>query len=102
MYQVGEDGLLTGPTVTPSVGLNPLGACFTAGGVLVVAEAQGGITNDGLGKASVSTYAPAEGGALRVVSPSVGSGRTASCWITLAPDGGGFYASNTDDGSIAS
>ena len=39
---------------------------------------------------------------LNLISPTVGAGQTAACWIAATPDGRIAYASNTADDTVSS
>ncbi len=101
VFRVGDTGAVSKPTVTDSPGKNPFGACFV-GQHLIVCEEQGGAKMGGKEKASASSYLLGKEGDLKLVSKSVGSGRTAACWVSLSADGRYGWISNADDGTISS
>ena len=73
VYAVGRNGLPgMHPVVSNSQGLTPFGFLFDARGHLLVAEA---------GSDAVSSYDLLPNGTLKVISPSVANGQTATCWI---------------------
>jgi len=102
VFPVAMDGRLGMRVDSLSVGIGPFGARFLKNGYLLVSEAQLGLIPSGMGKASVSSYLLTPRGALKVVSPAVGDGRTAACWLTVSRDERYVWASNTADGTISS
>ena len=96
-YTVGHSGRATGPTAQPSVGATPFGFAFSERGILVVSEAFGGAP----GASALSSYRLGDRGALRVVSPSVGTTETAACWVVITNNQRFAYTSNTGSGTIS-
>ncbi len=96
-YTIAVDGLAGGPNVEPSAGATPFGFAFSQGGVLVVSEAFGGAP----GASALSSYEALSGGSLDVISPSVGTGETAACWVVITRNGRFAYTSNTGSGTIS-
>ncbi len=96
-YTVGSDGRATGPDPQPSIGATPFGFAFGSRGTLVVSEAFGGAP----GASALSSYRVADGGALDVISPSVGTTETAACWVVITRNGRFAYTSNTGSGTIS-
>lgn len=96
-YAVQPNGLTTGPAVQDSVGETPFGFAFDRRGRLLVSEAFGGAA----GQSAVSSYEVGPGGALAVVSPSVGTTETAACWVVVTKNGRFAYTTNTGSGSIS-
>ncbi|MEP7346940.1 MAG: beta-propeller fold lactonase family protein [Gemmatimonadaceae bacterium] len=97
-YAVDANGLATGPVVNPSSGATPFGFEFSSSGLLVVSEAFGGAP-DG---SAVSSYEVIRtSGALRWISPSVGTTETAACWIAITPNQHFTYTTNTASGTIS-
>jgi len=92
IFDVGNDGLLTGVTTAASSGPGPFGFTFARDGFLVVAEAA---------SASVSSYELTPTNTLAVITPSVMNGQAASCWISLTPHGQAFI-SNTANATLSS
>ncbi len=101
VFRVGDTGALSKPSATASPGKNPFGACFV-GPHLIVCEEQGGAKMGGKEKASASSYTLGKEGDLTLVSRSVGSGRTAACWVSVGAEGRYGLVSNADDGTISS
>ncbi|MGH2355967.1 MAG: lactonase family protein, partial [Chloroflexota bacterium] len=97
-YQIGRDGLASGPHVQPSNGPTPFGFAFHPfwRDRLVVSEAAGGAP-DG---STVSSYALAADGRLVVLDGSVPTTETAACWVVITPNGRFAYATNTGSGTI--
>lgn len=97
VFNVDNQGMITGQIVQPSVGLTPFGFSFGKRGRLYVSEAFGGAV-DG---SAVSSYDSQDDGTLSVISPSVSTTETAACWIATTPDGKYVYAANAGSGSIS-
>jgi 6-phosphogluconolactonase len=95
VFQVGDDGLTTGPVPTPSNGPVPFGFDFDRRGHLIVSETFGGAPNAG----AASSYELAADGTPSVISGSVGSEQTATCWVVT--NGSSVYTTNTMSGSIS-
>ncbi len=91
VFQVTNDGTLSGPSVNPSSGAGPFGSCFLSSGILLVTEA---------GANALSSYTVTQNGELRTVSGSVKNGQTATCWVTAAKDENYAYTSNAASGTI--
>lgn len=81
-----------------SIGDTPFGFAFGLRNQLIVSEAFGGTA----GASTVSSYRRNAAGLLDVISPTVGAGETAACWIVLTPDGRLAFTSNTGSNSITS
>jgi 6-phosphogluconolactonase len=96
-YVVEDDGLTEGPQRQASVGKTPFGFAFSRRGTLVVSEAFGGAA----GASALSSYDVGEGGALEVVSASVGTSQTAACWVVITRDSRFAYTTNTGSGTIS-
>lgn len=97
-YAVDDDGYAAGPTTTRSIGKTPYGFDFTAGGVMIVTEAFGGVE----GAAAASSYALTDAETIAPVSESVGDTRSEVCWATVTNDGRYAYVTNFGDGTISS
>jgi 6-phosphogluconolactonase len=95
-YEVGTDGLLTGPTAIPSSGATPYGFDFGPDGILVVTEAFGGQ----VGAAATSSYRL--NGSVSPVSASVKNTRSEVCWAAVSKDGRFAYVTNFGDNTISS
>jgi 6-phosphogluconolactonase len=96
-YDVNEDGLPSGPNTQPSAGATPFGFAFDRHGTLIVSEAFGG----GPGASALSSYRLAGNGTLEVISESVGTTQTASCWVVITGNGRFAYTTNTGSGNIS-
>jgi len=92
IFGVYTNGVLTAPTVNPSSGTSPFGACFLSTGNLLVSEASG----------ALSSYIPAADGRLAVLSGSVRNGQRATCWVVPTRDERFAYTSNAGSGTITS
>jgi 6-phosphogluconolactonase len=92
VYSVDGRGLPSAnPVTSMSNGLAPFGFIFDERGILLVSEA---------GTGAVSTYKILRNGELRIISPSVANGQTATCWI--AGNGrGNIFTSNTGSQTIS-
>jgi 6-phosphogluconolactonase (cycloisomerase 2 family) len=90
VFPIHPDGTLGAATFNASAGTNPFGMIFASRDTLLVSEAQGIVP----GAASVSSYQLA-GTRLSVISPAVGNGQTAACWLSITPDRRFAYSSNT-------
>ena len=83
--------------VNPSSGATPFGFAFSRSGVLVVSEAFGGAPD----ASALSSYeVNGNTGALRTISPSVGTTETAACWVAITPNGKYTYTTNTASGTV--
>lgn len=96
VFQIGTDGLPGSVTENPSAGASPFGFAFNQRGQVIVSEAFGFKEN----ASAVSSYAMSPSGELSVISASVPTCQTATCWLVNTPDGRYTYASNTGSGSI--
>jgi 6-phosphogluconolactonase (cycloisomerase 2 family) len=83
--------------VQASSGRVPFGFAFTPNGDVVVSETNGGLPDLG----TVSSYS-ASGTSLTLVSASVPSTQTASCWVELTNQGQTAFVVNTVSGTISS
>ncbi len=95
-YPVAADGTVGAGTTTPSAGETPFGFAFDPRDRLIVSEAFGGRP----GESAVSSYALQTGGGVSPISPAVGTGQTAACWVVVTADGRFAYATNTGSDSI--
>lgn len=90
VFPVHPDGTIGPATFNASAGGNPFGMIFASPDKLLVSEAQGIVP----GAASVSSYR-LTGTRLSAISPAVGNGQTAACWLSITPDRSFVYSSNT-------
>jgi 6-phosphogluconolactonase len=95
-YPVAPDGAVGAPAFSPSAGETPFGFAFDPRGRLIVSEAFGGRP----GESAVSSYALRAGGGVTPISPAVGTGQTAACWVVVTADGRVAYTTNTGSDSI--
>lgn len=98
IFPIDAYGKPNDPLTVASNGPTPFGAVFTKKGTFVVTEAFGGAPGD----AAVSSYKLHPDGNLSLISGSIGTHQTASCWIELTDDDVYGYTSNTPDGTISS
>jgi 6-phosphogluconolactonase len=97
-FAVAPNGLAGPANVQDSVGQTPFGFAFDKRGHLIVSEAFGSATD----ASALSSYDLAPGGTLTPISPSVGTGQTAACWVVVTKNGRFAYTTNTGSGSISS
>jgi 6-phosphogluconolactonase len=76
----------------------PFGFAFGRRDQGFVSEAFGGTPD----ASALSAFTVDEWGALRVISPSVGTGQTAACWVVVTNDGRFAFVTNTGSGTISS
>jgi 6-phosphogluconolactonase (cycloisomerase 2 family) len=95
VFDVGADGLATGPTVVASAGATPFGFGFDNKDHAIVSEAFGGAAD----ASAVSSY-DLVGGGLQTVSASVPTTETAACWIAVTANGKFAYAGNAGTASV--
>ena len=91
-FQVQPDGLLSNLVTTVSNGAGPFGMVFTKSGVLLVSE---------VGPNALSSYRLEPSGILTVISGSVHNGQSATCWVSVTPNGSFSYTSNAGSGTIS-
>jgi 6-phosphogluconolactonase len=96
-YPVQSDGRTGSPSVQASSGRVPFGFAFTPNGDVLVSETNGGLPDKG----TLSSYS-VSGTSLTLISPSVPSTQTASCWVDLANQGQTAFVVNTVSGTISS
>jgi 6-phosphogluconolactonase len=89
LYQNGLPALQ--PVTSMSIGLAPFGFVFDEKGHLLVSEA---------GSGAVSTYDIDGDGSLQAISPSVGNGQSATCWIARNQRGY-VYTANTGSQNLS-
>jgi 6-phosphogluconolactonase (cycloisomerase 2 family) len=96
-YAVNANGIASAAVTSPSHGATPFGFGFSPNGLLIVSEAFGGAPD----ASALSSYEiNRTSGALRVVSPSVGTTETSACWIAVTPSGRYVYTANAVSGTI--
>jgi 6-phosphogluconolactonase (cycloisomerase 2 family) len=96
-YAVDNQGVASGPTVTPASGVTPFGFGFTRSGTLVVSEAFGGAPNG----SALSSYAGNDDGTWSVITGSVPTTETSACWVVVTNSGRFAYATNAASGTIS-
>jgi 6-phosphogluconolactonase len=94
-FTVAGDGSLHGFVAHPSSGIEPFGFAFRGDDQIVVSEA----FDAAPGAGAASSY-DLFGGGLSLISGSVPSTETSSCWMVIARDGRFAYTSNTGSDSI--
>jgi len=90
VYEV-VDGIAGTPATYPSEGATPFGFAFDRHNHAIVSEASG----------SVSSY-EVEGSNFNAISPAVGNGQVAACWIAISNNGKFAYTTNAGSGTISS
>lgn len=91
-FSVGENGVVTGVTVTDSVGTVPYGFDIDRRDHVIVSEAATG---------SVSSY-QLDDGALGVITGSLVDTQGAPCWLIASRDGRFAFTTNAASGTISS
>lgn len=92
---VGERGALRFVTRRQSSGATPFGFAVTNRDQLIVSEAGGAAPNG-----AVSSYSLSRDGSLKLISGSLSTLQTATCWLVLSDNGRFAYAANAGSGSI--
>ena len=95
-YDVGSAGELGMPRVVASAGPTPYGFAISRSGTLVVTEA----FRAQKGAAAASSYR-IDGGDVRLVTSSVGNGRSEICWAVITPDDRFAFATNFADSAVS-
>ncbi len=98
VYSLDENGKPGDPLPQPSAGRTPFGAGFTERGTFIVSEAFGNAP----GGSAVSSYRVNADGTLQVISRSVATRQTASCWVELTDDQQYAFISNAPAGTLSS
>jgi len=92
VFCIERSGTATLQVSNASNGAGPFGATFTRNGILLVAEA---------GANTLSSYYLNTKGTLTVISGSVPTGQTATCWVSVSRSGRFAYTSNTGSGTVS-
>src|SRR5437016_5080668 len=95
LFSLREDGSLELLHTAPA-GPTPYGFAITGGGTLVVTEA----FRAQKGAAAASSYR-IDGGEVRLVTSSVGNGRSEICWAAITPDDRFAFTTNFADGAVS-
>jgi 6-phosphogluconolactonase (cycloisomerase 2 family) len=91
-------GVAGAPVPMASAGAIPFGFSFTSSGSLIVANVESLSTPNA---STVTSYTVGATGKLTPISSQVPDDQTATCWISLAPDGQYAYTTNTLAGTIS-
>ncbi|MFC0330927.1 lactonase family protein [Paenibacillus sepulcri] len=91
VFNVNQNGTVTGPMINESNGNMPFGSYFLSSGLLLVTE---------VGSNALSSYSLSDNGILQVISGSVPTGQKATCWVTASKNERFAYATNTLNGTI--
>jgi 6-phosphogluconolactonase len=97
-YVVSKLALTSGPQVQDSPGATPFGFAFGRRNQVFVSEAFAGAPD----ASALSAFTVGKLGALQVISPSVGTGQTAACWVVVSNDGRFAFVTNTGSSTISS
>jgi len=92
VFNVNNNGTVTGPIVNDSYGKGPLGTYFLSSGILLVTEA---VSN------ALSSYSLSNDGILHVISGSVQNGFRTACWVITTRDERFAYTTNRLSGTIS-
>ena len=92
VFSISSNGYASLQYINTSYGTGPFGMSFRRDGLLLVAEA---------GANALSSYRVNSNGTLSVVSGSVSTGQSATCWVSLAKSGRHAYTSNTGSRTIS-
>ena len=95
-YAVADDGSIGMPRAIASAGPTPYGFAISAKNTLVVTEAFRAQKGD----AAASSYSIDATGA-RLVTSSVGNGRSEICWAVITPDDRFAFTTNFADGAVS-
>lgn len=105
VFQMGTGGLAANKVSLPSNAPTPFGATFGRQNILAVTEIHVITVNgrrQGVANAStVSSYQMSDAGTLQLMSKSVASNKTGSCWTRFSKDGQSVYTSDTGSGTIS-
>ncbi|WP_394753102.1 lactonase family protein [Crenothrix sp.] len=97
-YRLNDYNRPSWPKSNTSSGATPFGFAVGKRNQFFVSNAAGGAANG----SSLSSYKLLASGQLNTISPTVGAGETAACWVTLTPDGRYAFTTNTGSGTISS
>lgn len=97
-YYVNAFNIPSRPTLNASSGNTPFGFAVGKRNQFFVSNAQSGAA----GLSTLSSYRLLPSGKLGNISPEVGTGETAACWVALTPDGRYAFATNTGSGTLSS
>jgi 6-phosphogluconolactonase (cycloisomerase 2 family) len=105
VFQMDTGGLAAQKVSLPSNSPTPFGASFGRQNILAVTEIDVITVNgrrQGVANAStVSSYRLSDAGTLQLISKSVASNKTGSCWTRFSKDGRFAYTSDTGSGTIS-
>ncbi|MFC4808137.1 lactonase family protein [Paenibacillus sp. GCM10023250] len=91
VFNVNQNGTVTGPMINESSGNMPFGSFFLSSGLLLVTE---------VGSNALFSYSLSDNGMLQVISASVPTGQKATCWVVTSKNERFAYATNTLNGTI--
>jgi 6-phosphogluconolactonase len=97
-YLINHYDVPSKPRLIASSGNTPFGFAVGKRNQFFVSNAEGGAA----GLSSLSSYSLLSSGKLGGISPKVGTGETAACWVALTPDGRYAFTTNTGSGTLSS
>lgn len=105
VLQMGNGGLTAQKVSLASNSPTPFGASFGKQNILAVTEIDvitvGGRRQGVANASTVSSYQLSDAGTLQLISKSVASNKTGSCWTRFSKDGRFAYTSDTGSGTIS-
>lgn len=97
-YTVGSNGLPSAPIVSPAIsGTFPFSLAFNSKGLLLVTDD----FNDASKAGGASSFKASPDGHFTLVSGSIPTLNTATCWVVITGDDRYAYVTNTNDGNIS-
>ncbi len=98
VYQIHQDGSLSGPTTYPSTGVYPFGMAFDPASrhELIVDDGMGGQNGTG----AVTAYRLVHG-SVQLINGPVPDYQIAPCWMVITQDGHYAYTSDADSHTIS-
>jgi 6-phosphogluconolactonase (cycloisomerase 2 family) len=98
VYQIHQDGSLSGPTTYPSTGVYPFGMAFDPASKheLIVDDGMGGQNGTG----AVTAYRLVHG-SVQLINGPVPDYQVAPCWMVITRDGHYAYTSDADSHTIS-
>lgn len=102
VFQVEDDGLLSGRVRFPSNNKTPLAISYSHHHILAITEGDNLRPQQGTPHgSSTSTYRITDDGTLEPISKAIGNDQTATCWIRFSRNGRFVFTGNTGSGSIS-
>lgn len=91
VFNVNQNGTVTGPMINETNGNMPFGSYFLPLGLLLVTE---------VGSNALSSYSLNDNGTLKVISGSIPTGQKGTCWVAASKNERFAYSTNTLSGTI--